>query len=59
VFSINVKCGKPTILVHFFTHVVGHFKYYLSREILSIENHSKDQTKQKKLESNYVLLKSK
>jgi hypothetical protein len=48
---LGVKCGKPTILVHFFTHTC-HFKYYLSKEILSIENHSNDQTKLKNLESN-------
>ena len=49
---INMTRGKPTIVIHFKTHVDHRFKCYLCSEILSIGNHIKCEIKLKSFNSN-------
>jgi hypothetical protein len=47
--GVNIWSEKPSILVHFFTHIGGCFKYYLSWKFLATESYCLDQTMLKNL----------
>ena len=47
-----MTCEKPTFVILFKTRIDCRFKCYLNKEILSIGNHIKGETKLKSFKSN-------